>query len=374
MSDQTSIWKKEFKLRKRGEPTAVEPAAAPAVKTGSGSIWKKELKLGKSPKGEKKSAKKSDQATPQTTDAAAPTASKWKKELRMRRAVPARKPEPDPGLENAESALLGAVFRPEGAPMHDQWSASLAPAPMPFAGDDRFPHPTRSFSNGARSPKIQADLLSEADPVATSELDEPVRGHGGYELGSPATSSEEVASVDLVEGENGHDSTGSYSADSYVAHPYVADNDQSVDVARLAATPAPYGGGDAREPDESNATFGASPWKGDSIVPAESEVDESPQTPSWASSRRVSRAGRRAGRRVAGCPELGFWRRIFRADRLELIRVRRGCRAPRCRVGASELGVSCRIRRAGRRAYVRRVGAVGAYSRTPTSPATSIPT
>ena len=141
MSDQTSIWKKEFKLRKRGEPTAVEPAAAPAVQNGSGSIWKKELKLGKSPKGAKKSAKKPDQATPQTTDAAAPTASKWKKELRMRRAVPARKPEPDPGLESAESALLGTVFRPEGAPMHDQWSASLAPAPMPFAGDDQVSSP-----------------------------------------------------------------------------------------------------------------------------------------------------------------------------------------------------------------------------------------
>ena len=38
-----------------------------------------------------------------------------------------------------------------------------------------------------------------------------------------------------------------------------------------------------REPDESNTTFGASPWKVASIVPAESEVDESPQPPSWAS-------------------------------------------------------------------------------------------
>ena len=153
MSDQTSIWKKEFKLRKRGEPTGVEPAAAPAVKNGSGSIWKKELKLGKSPKGAKKSVKKSDQATPQTTDAAAPTASKWKKELRMRRAVPARKPEPDPGLENAESALLGAVFRPEGAPMHDQWSASLAPAPMPFASDDHVSSPDSELLERIEEPE-----------------------------------------------------------------------------------------------------------------------------------------------------------------------------------------------------------------------------
>ena len=97
MSDQKSIWKKELKLRKQPASTPVEnPASLPEKQ--SGSIWKKEIGFRK---GSKQNGSKQNGQEPAAIGDEATGRKASKKELRMRRAVPAKRPAPETFLDSA---------------------------------------------------------------------------------------------------------------------------------------------------------------------------------------------------------------------------------------------------------------------------------
>ena len=254
--------------------------AAPAVKNGSGSIWKKELRARGVPERRGEVAKYPDRPRPDDgggcshgveVEEGAPDA--------VCRSGPQARA--GPALESAESALLSTCSAPRAR--RCTTSGRLRSRRLRCCSRATISFLTRfggsRTNRGARRP---SELLLEIDPVATSDLDEPVRDDGGYEFGPPATSSEEVGSVDLVEGDN--DLTRWARTPPTPTSQTVRRRQRPVARRRPARCDAcPYGGGDAR--DRTNRTLR---WRG--------PVDL------------IDRACRIRGRRVAAASELGVSR------------------------------------------------------------------
>ena len=138
MSDQKSIWKKELKLRKQPASTPVENPASPPEKQ-SGSIWKKEIGFRK---GSKQNGSKQNGQEPAAIGDEPTGRKASKKELRMRRAVPAKRPiEPQIVLEElltpadtfATADPADVLFEPEAQAV-EPWRPTEAEPESGFAG------------------------------------------------------------------------------------------------------------------------------------------------------------------------------------------------------------------------------------------------
>jgi type IV pilus assembly protein PilM len=113
--DETSIWKKEIKLRRKPKASGRQAPQAPQDET---SIWKKEIKLRRKPKASGGQAPQAPQAEP----------SIWKKEITLRRKPEAKQGGTVPPSE--QPAERAASFRPVTPPPVPPTSPRVAAPPV----------------------------------------------------------------------------------------------------------------------------------------------------------------------------------------------------------------------------------------------------
>ena len=167
MSDQKSIWKKELKLRKQPADTPAEtPASLPEQR--SGSIWKKEIGFRK---GSKQNGSKQNGQEPESIGDEATGRKASKKELRMRRAIPAKRPAPETDLDSAPLPVEPEVVLEESPTAADTF-ATVDPAYVPFEPEGEAvaswrpieAEPESGFTGALKPEDVETPLPSEHVP------------------------------------------------------------------------------------------------------------------------------------------------------------------------------------------------------------------